>query len=502
MKTFFRNLGRAIHPNNQSNEEEYGDFMLSGDGPSSAGRQTLLVNDYLSSANGGGDEFNDHDSNSNINGNNNNNLRDDATGRERNSRKKFIISAKVMKILGNIFAVVTLLSFLIFVPWITAHAMIYDKARPDFAAFYSSGAFVLITVAMSTKLIYNHLTNWYMPDVQKYVVRILWMVPIYSVQSWLSLRFHTASIYFDTVRDFYEAYVIQSFLYYLMELLGGEDTLRLILEDKDRHYGDHPPVPPWIFASWEMGEEFMLKCKHGVIQYVIAKTLATLATAILEPIGLFNEGEFDWTKGYIYISTIINFSQMWALYCLVKFYHATSENLRHPVNWHPMGKFLCIKGVVFFTWWQGALIAALKNKGLIKNIGKWDKDDVANGLQDYLICIEMFCFAIAHAFTFTHTEYLPNREGGDHNTSSNSNNSSRDPYGRDSDEDGISPPIIRTLDTPMGFRDALWSSTVPNETFDDIKRTITNGMISDQSSNQSSEIGTLRNVSMMHAESI
>jgi hypothetical protein len=220
MKTFFRNLGRAIHPNNQSNEEEYGDFMLSGDGPSSAGRQTLLVNDYLSSANGGGDEFNDHDSSSNINGNNNNNSRDDATRRERNSRKKFIISAKVMKILGNIFAVVTLLSFLIFVPWITAHAMIYDKARPDFAAFYSSGAFVLITVAMSTKLIYNHLTNWYMPDVQKYVVRILWMVPIYSVQSWLSLRFHTASIYFDTVRDFYEAYVIQSFLYYLMELLG------------------------------------------------------------------------------------------------------------------------------------------------------------------------------------------------------------------------------------------------------------------------------------------
>ena len=46
------------------------------------------------------------------------------------------------------------------------------------------------------------------------------MVPIYSIQSWLSLRFHGGRIYIDLLRDLYEAYVIQSFLYYLMELLG------------------------------------------------------------------------------------------------------------------------------------------------------------------------------------------------------------------------------------------------------------------------------------------
>lgn len=131
-------------------------------------------------------------------------------------------SPRIMNILGNVLAIVTLISFAILVPFITAHAVIYDKKRPDFAAFYSAGAFVLITVAMSSKLIYNHLTNWYMPDVQKYVVRILYMVPIYSIQSWLSLRFHNARIYIDTLRDLYEAYVIQSFLYYLMELLGKD----------------------------------------------------------------------------------------------------------------------------------------------------------------------------------------------------------------------------------------------------------------------------------------
>jgi hypothetical protein len=238
----------------------------------------------------------------------------------------------------------------------------------------------------------------------------------------------------------------------------------------------------------------MIKCKHGVLQYVVAKIFAALITATLEPIGLFNEGEFDWTKGYVYVSFIINLSQMWALYCLVKFYHATSDNL---VNWHPLGKFLCIKGVVFFTWWQGVLIVMLENKGLIKDVGNWDKDDVANGLQDYLICVEMFCFAIAHSFTYTHNEYLPNHNGG---IRSDSNQSLQgNAFEEDGDGVDIAPPIIRTLDTPMGFRDAFWSSTLPNDTFDEIKRTIGTG-ISDQGS--SNDVRLLRNVSMMHAESI
>jgi len=37
---------------------------------------------------------------------------------------------------------------------------------------------------------------------------------------------------------------------------------------------------------------------------------------------------------------------------------------------------------------------------------------VTSGLQDYLVCVEMFCFAIAHKFTFTHLEYLPRYNGG------------------------------------------------------------------------------------------
>lgn len=39
--------------------------------------------------------------------------------------------------------------------------------------------------------------------VQRYIVRIIFMVPVYSVMSFFSLLFENASVYFDTVRDWW-----------------------------------------------------------------------------------------------------------------------------------------------------------------------------------------------------------------------------------------------------------------------------------------------------------
>lgn len=434
-------------------------------------------------------------------------------------------SSRLMEILGKALAITTTLSFLIAIPSIAIVATVYKADQAKFAAILSAASFVLITVAISMRLIYKHLTNWYMPDVQKYVVRLLWLVPLYAIQSLLSLLFQEARIYIDTLRDLYEAFVIQSFLYYLMEILGGEDALVSILQEKDPHYGHHGPVIGLFFHDWEMGLEFLLQCKRGVIQYVLIKTLATVATAALQPFGLYCEGEFGWDKGYTYISTVLFFSQGVALYCLVLFYHATSDNLRQPVDWHPMGKFLCIKGVVFFTWWQGLLIEVLRSQNIIIRIGTWSGDDVASGLQDYLVCVEMFCFAIAHAHTFTHLEYLPAHggegrsfDGDEDRLLGNSGigvigggdigarrvskaGYSYDEIGEEGEEaDFYNLPTIRTLTAPMGFKDAFWSSTsVPNETISEIIR-FRNG-VSDEM-NQPSELTMTSMASMQYAESI
>ena len=47
----------------------------------------------------------------------------------------------------------------------------------------------------------------------------------------------------------------------------------------------------------------------------------------------------------------------------------------------------------------------LRNVGLIGPIGNRNAKNVAGGLQDLIVCVEMLMFAIAHHFTFTYKDY-------------------------------------------------------------------------------------------------
>lgn len=277
------------------------------------------------------------------------------------------------------------------------------------------------------------------------VVRILWMVPIYSVESWLCLRFHTLAIYIETLRDFYESYVLYSFFQFLIEVLGGEESLVLMLKDKSPTRGAHIwglgyCVKPWLMGqpvsrrmTYQQSQKdgmngapppspgrpvqrvvrwkspFFLKCKFGVLQYVLLKFVSAILVMLLEMKGLYKEGDFTPRGGYLYICILTNLSQCWALYCLVFFYYALKNELG-PIR--PVGKFLSVKALVFFTWWQSLGIAVLSMMGMIPHYtsfteGKeWTSEAVAKGLQDWLICIEMFVAAIVHTFVFPHTDYL------------------------------------------------------------------------------------------------
>ncbi len=68
----------------------------------------------------------------------------------------------------------------------------------------------------SLMLIWSHLNNYVNPELQRHVVRILWMVPVYASHSWLSLTFPSSAIYFDTIRDWYVFWLFIVFcLFYL-----------------------------------------------------------------------------------------------------------------------------------------------------------------------------------------------------------------------------------------------------------------------------------------------
>lgn len=181
--------------------------------------------------------------------------------------------------------------------------------------------FTLIAVVTSFWLIGKHLSFFTSPHVQRHIVRILFLAPLYAVLSWLSYYFYnqgqqlplgprcslaltppssSAALYFQLVRDCYEAIVIAAFFFLLVAYLSNppptpeqpcpapyetraERAARLREVVKDFH------LDRWVWplggVKWRPakggqgeGESFLWLMRLGIGQYVVVRPLSTLVS--------------------------------------------------------------------------------------------------------------------------------------------------------------------------------------------------------------------------------
>ena len=72
----------------------------------------------------------------------------------------------------------------------------------------------------------------------------------------------------------------------------------------------------------------------------------------------------------------------------------------------PVPKFLCIKLIIFASYWQGFFLSILVWLGAIPdNVQGYTSDNLAAAIQDALICIEMPLFAVSHWYAFSWHDY-------------------------------------------------------------------------------------------------
>ena len=67
---------------------------------------------------------------------------------------------------------------------------------------------------------------------------------------------------------------------------------------------------------------------------------------------------------------------------------------------------LCIKGVVFFAFWQGILLEILEYFEIVHADRWYTEGEVAEAIQNLLICMEMgLLFAPIHSYAFPYAPY-------------------------------------------------------------------------------------------------
>eukprot|EP00804_Cyclotella_cryptica_P029207 CCRYP_011648-RA/>CCRYP_011648-RA protein AED:0.06 eAED:0.06 QI:253/1/1/1/0.75/0.6/5/458/777 len=319
----------------------------------------------------------------------------------------------------------------------------------SFMVYQLAGTFTLLGCLISMWHMTSHLRSFHQPFVQRKILAILWMCPIYSVTSWMSLVVPSIEGYLAILKDLYEAYVIYQFLSFLIAVLGkgNRDAVVDLLATHASHLS--PPVRCFGWCRKELqytmtGEEattdknrqladdVLLQCQLFAMQFVFLRPLLTATLFALKKIDyhgpMFGPGSpfdhhdqdplvdgeaemavggglMDYRSPQFYLVILENVSVFMAFSGLLKFYHAVQEDL----SWcRPFPKFLCIKGVVFMTFWQGVIISLLADTTdlLSSSEGNEDQQEImAKQTQNFLICLEMLGFSIAHFYCFPVEEW-------------------------------------------------------------------------------------------------
>ncbi|SMY28274.1 unnamed protein product [Zymoseptoria tritici ST99CH_1A5] len=287
-----------------------------------------------------------------------------------------------------------------------------EKGQPDQAGGSGSGfGHAVVVVAGVAALvacletfvsIWLQAKNYRKPLLQRHVIRILVLVPIFSAASWASLTSLRVAFWIEPFRDVYEAFTIYTFFQLLVNFLGGERSLIIMMHGR-------PPVShPWpmnlMFNKVDISDPHsFLWIKRGILQYAWLKPLLCIATVACKATGTFREGVIAVNSGYLWTSLIYNISICWSLYELALFWVCMSADLQ---PFRPMPKFLCIKGIIFASWWQGFFLSILVWLGAIPSVGNgYTADNLAAAIQDALICFEVPLFAAAQWYAFSWKDY-------------------------------------------------------------------------------------------------
>ncbi|KAI0132133.1 organic solute transporter Ostalpha-domain-containing protein [Xylariales sp. AK1849] len=269
----------------------------------------------------------------------------------------------------------------------------------------AAGVASLLATLLSIVAIWFHFKNYRKPLLQRYVVRILLMVPIYSLSSWVSMVSTTAAQFLDPIRDIYEAFTIYTFFQLLINYVHGERAL--IIMTHGRAPVDHLWPLNYVLPKVDISDPYtFLAVKRGILQYAWLKPVLSIASIIMKATGVYKEGNFDANSGYLWTGIIYNISVTVCLYSLGLFWVCLHNDL---VPFRPVPKFLCIKLIIFASYWQGFFLSILVWLGAIPdNIEGYTPNSLAAAMQDALICCEMPIFAVAHWYAFSYHDFADN----------------------------------------------------------------------------------------------
>lgn len=273
----------------------------------------------------------------------------------------------------------------------------------------------LISTVMSLYLIWMHALNYTQPREQRYIIRILFMVPVYVISSYLQLQWYWHAIYFQVISDCYEAFAIASFFALLCHYVAPD------LHSQKVFFRELRPIKQWVlpinwFAKCCGGQRGIWRIPKsgltwfniiwiGVYHYCFVRVAMTISAVVLQYFHRYCESSNSPVFGHIWIIVLNAVAVTIAMYCLIQFYVQLKDAL---AEYKLFVKIVAIKLVVFLSFWQASAISVgTSTLQIVQANEVLAYPDLKVGIPALLLCVEMALFAILHLWAFPYAPYTP-----------------------------------------------------------------------------------------------
>ncbi|CAO2823788.1 unnamed protein product [Amaranthus hypochondriacus] len=261
---------------------------------------------------------------------------------------------------------------------------------------------VLFTLHFTLQLLSQHLYYWKNPKEQKAIIIIILMAPIYAAVSFAGLSDFRGSkaffMFLESIKECYEALVIAKFMALMYSYLNISISKNMVPDEiKGREIHHSFPMTFFQPRTVRLDHHTLKLLKHWTWQFVIIRPICSLLMIALQLLGWYTS-PISWV-----FTIVLNVSVSLALYSLVVFYHVFDKELAPH---KPLAKFLCIKGIVFFCFWQGIVLEMLAAVGIIRSRYSWlDVEHIEEGIQNILVCLEMVVFSVLQQYAYNVQPY-------------------------------------------------------------------------------------------------
>lgn len=270
-----------------------------------------------------------------------------------------------------------------------------------------SAGCVMLSMHFTVQLVSQHLFYWKNPKEQKAIIIIVLMAPIYAVDSFVGLLdFQGSKAFFmllESIKECYEALVIAKFLALLYSYLNISIS-KNIVPDGIKGREIHHSFPMTLFQprTVRLDHHTLKLLKYWTWQFVVIRPVCSILMITLQILGIYPNW-LSWT-----FTIILNISVSLALYSLVLFYHVFAKELKPH---KPLTKFMCVKGIVFFCFWQGIVLEILVALGIIRSHHFWlDVEHIQEAIQNVLVCVEMVVFSVLQQYAYHVAPYSGDME--------------------------------------------------------------------------------------------